>query len=57
MLDKAYGRKNPLLTNLQVRKRPRYTLNTDILKNVDNVFQEHIAPRLSLLDSEQVAYN
>ncbi len=40
-----------------MKKRPRYTLNPEILKNVDSVFQEHIAPRLSLLDSEQVAYN
>jgi hypothetical protein len=45
------------MNNMQLRKRPRYTIDPSIIKNVDRVFQEKIAPKLSLLDSEQVAYN
>ncbi len=57
MLERAYRFKNPQMTEMQRRTRPRYTLNPAIAQKTDEVFAQHIAPRLSLMDSEQNAYN
>ena len=57
MMENAYRQANRSMTEMQRKKRPRYTLDPSILQRVDNVFSEKFVPRLGLLDSEAAAYN
>lgn len=40
---------------MQLKKRPRYTIDPELEQQGDEMFREIIRPRQTLLDSEQLA--
>lgn len=54
-LDSAYGENVKNITPMQLKKRPRYTIDTKLGQRVDEIFRDIVQPRLGLLDSEQGA--
>ena len=43
------------MTRLQLKKRPRYTINPKLFDKTDELYREVIRPRMTLLDSEEAA--
>jgi hypothetical protein len=40
---------------MQIKKRPRYTIDTKLEDKVDEMYREVVRPRLGLLDNERAA--
>lgn len=54
-IEQAYKEKHPEMSAMQVKKRPRYTINKKVEAAAENLFRDVIRPRQSILDDDRVA--
>jgi hypothetical protein len=57
IMEKSFRMANKQLTNMQLMKRPRYTIEPLMEKKLDEMFRTVIRPRLTLLQSETIVAN
>lgn len=57
VIEDSLKMSRPEMTPFQVRNRPRYQIDPNLDKYTDEVFEFAIAPKLSLLDDDQLLYS